>query len=81
MIPTQDGIHLATDLYFPMKEGNPVVEKLPVLLQRTPYGKTAERFKPTIHLFVEKGYGSVSVDEIIKIHKQFDKEGNPVENK
>ncbi len=80
MIPTQDGIHLATDLYFPLKDGHPVNEKLPVLLQRTPYGKTAERFKPAIHLFVEKGY----IVAIQDLRGRYDSEGeftkyNPLE--
>ena len=33
-IPMQDGIRLATDLYFPPEPG-----RYPVLLERTPYGK------------------------------------------
>src|ERR1700691_637904 len=35
MIPMRDGVHLATDLYFP--EG--AAEPLPVVLIRTPYNK------------------------------------------
>src|SRR5262249_52540199 len=48
MIPMRDGVRPATDLYRP--QGS---DKLPVLLQRTPYGKSgvslveqAKRFRP-----------------------------------
>lgn len=34
-VPMRDGVHLATDLYLP----HPPHEPLPVLLERTPYGK------------------------------------------
>ncbi|MBB6559528.1 putative CocE/NonD family hydrolase [Acidovorax soli] len=37
-VPMRDGVHLATDLYLPAGMAGP----LPVLLERTPYGKNAE---------------------------------------
>jgi uncharacterized protein len=37
-VPMRDGVHLATDLYLPAGMAGP----LPVLLERTPYGKDAE---------------------------------------
>lgn len=37
-VPMRDGVHLATDLYLPADISGP----LPVLLERTPYGKDAE---------------------------------------
>ena len=40
MVPMRDGIRLATDVYRPARDGAPVEELLPVLLQRTPYGKS-----------------------------------------
>ncbi len=40
MVPMRDGIHLATDIYRPSHGGTPVDPPFPVLLQRTPYGKT-----------------------------------------
>ncbi|MDH3990738.1 MAG: hypothetical protein OEV34_16515, partial [Gammaproteobacteria bacterium] len=43
MIPMRDGVRLATDIYRPSRVGAPVDEKLPVLLQRTPYDKTGTR--------------------------------------
>ena len=40
MIPTRDGKRMATDIYRPARNGVTVNERLPVLLQRTPYDKT-----------------------------------------
>ncbi|MEO8622684.1 MAG: CocE/NonD family hydrolase [bacterium] len=40
MIPTRDGKRMATDVYRPARNGVAVTERLPVLLQRTPYDKT-----------------------------------------
>jgi putative CocE/NonD family hydrolase len=40
MIPTRDGKRMATDVYRPAHNGVAVTERLPVLLQRTPYDKT-----------------------------------------
>jgi hypothetical protein len=40
MVSVRDGIRLATDIYRPMRDGMPVVERLPVLLERTPYDKS-----------------------------------------
>src|SRR4051812_20746821 len=37
MIPVRDGIRLSTKLYRPAMNGVPVTERLPALLQRTPY--------------------------------------------
>ena len=39
MVPMRDGVHLATDVYRPTVNGEPVQGKLPLLLQRTPYNK------------------------------------------
>ena len=40
MIPMQDGVRLATDIYRPAQAGRPVAGAFPVILERTPYGKT-----------------------------------------
>jgi putative CocE/NonD family hydrolase len=42
MVKTRDGIDLATDIYFPALDGKPVAGRFPVLLERTPYGKTVD---------------------------------------
>src|SRR3954453_7824248 len=39
MIPMRDGVHLATDIYRPAKDGQPVDGKFPTILERTPYNK------------------------------------------
>jgi len=41
MIPTRDGKRMATDVYRPAVGGVPVQERLPVLLNRTPYNKNS----------------------------------------
>ena len=41
MVPMRDGVKLATDIYFPAQGGGPVEGKFPVVLERTPYNKTA----------------------------------------
>jgi putative CocE/NonD family hydrolase len=40
MVPMRDGVRLATDVYRPAKDGKPLPGRLPVILERTPYGKT-----------------------------------------
>ena len=39
MVPMRNGVHLATDIYRPALNGEPVQGRLPLLLQRTPYNK------------------------------------------
>lgn len=36
----RDGVRLATDIYRPARNGQPVAGRFPVILERTPYGKT-----------------------------------------
>ncbi len=40
-VPMRDGLQLATDLYFPAVEGQPAPGVFPVILERTPYDKSA----------------------------------------
>jgi putative CocE/NonD family hydrolase len=40
MVRMRDGVRLATDLYRPARGGKPVPGRFPVILERTPYGKT-----------------------------------------
>jgi putative CocE/NonD family hydrolase len=40
MVPMRDGVRLATDVYRPAKDGRPLPGRFPVILERTPYGKT-----------------------------------------
>ncbi|MBK8648899.1 MAG: CocE/NonD family hydrolase [Gemmatimonadetes bacterium] len=61
MIPTRDGVRMATDIYRPARNGVPVTEKLPVLLNRTPYDKTG--LAAQARFFAERGY-VVAVQDI-----------------
>ncbi len=56
MIPMRDGVRLATDIYRPARGGAPLDEKLPVLLQRTPYGKTGAGLVESARYFAANGY-------------------------
>ena len=40
MVPMRDGVRLATDIYRPARNGKPLPGRFPVILERTPYGKT-----------------------------------------
>ncbi|MGH8121806.1 MAG: CocE/NonD family hydrolase, partial [Rudaea sp.] len=42
MVAMRDGVHLATDIYLPARDGKPVAQRFPVILERTPYDKTAD---------------------------------------
>ena len=42
MVHMRDGVGLATDVYVPGRNGKPVEQRLPVILERTPYDKTAD---------------------------------------
>jgi uncharacterized protein len=42
MVAMRDGIHLATDVYLPARDGRALPGPFPVLVERTPYGKRNE---------------------------------------
>src|SRR6266705_2289917 len=42
MVPMRDGVRLATDAYVPGRNGKPVEQRFPVIIERTPYDKTAD---------------------------------------
>ena len=42
MVGMRDGVRLATDVYRPARDGKPVPGRFPVILERTPYGKTVD---------------------------------------
>jgi uncharacterized protein len=54
MVPMRDGVRLATDVYFPAKEGIVLDGRRPVILERTPYRKSANLYM-TIP-FLQNGY-------------------------
>jgi putative CocE/NonD family hydrolase len=42
MVPMRDRVRLATDIYRPARNGAALAERFPVILERTPYDKTAD---------------------------------------
>jgi putative CocE/NonD family hydrolase len=69
MVPMRDGVRLATDVYRPARDGKPLPGRFPVILERTPYGKTvvsrselsvadpkAKSRAEVARFFVSKGY-------------------------
>jgi uncharacterized protein len=54
MVAMRDGVKLATDIYFPARDGAVLADKLPVLLCRTPYGKNPPRITPATNPIAEK---------------------------
>lgn len=61
MIPTRDGKRMATDIYRPARNGVPVNERFPILLDRTPYDKGASQKQA--EYFTQHGY-VVAVQDI-----------------
>ena len=62
MVPVRDGMRLATDVYRPAAGGEPVDERFPVLLHRTPYNKASERLAGQARWFASHGYVVVVQD-------------------
>ncbi len=62
MVPARDGTLLATDLHRPAQAGRPLPGPFPALLQRTPYGKSAEGRVLEARFFAERGYVVVIQD-------------------
>jgi putative CocE/NonD family hydrolase len=59
-VPMRDGVHLATDVYLPAKDGKVLPGKHPVVLTRLPYNKDgAKRFG---EYFAKNGYAFVAQD-------------------
>ena len=62
MLPMRDGVRLATDVYRPGRDGEPVAESFPALLHRTPYNKASERLAEQARWFASHGYVVVVQD-------------------
>ncbi len=56
MITMRDGVHLATDIYFPALHGQRAQGKFPVILERTPYDKAAAGNVVNGNYFARRGY-------------------------
>ena len=57
----RDGVHLATDLYIPVQQGQRGAERFPAVLLRTPYNKAAWG-TGIVRFFAEHGYLSATQD-------------------
>ncbi|MEE3260073.1 MAG: CocE/NonD family hydrolase [Candidatus Latescibacterota bacterium] len=63
MVAMRDGVRLATDLYFPARDGVRVGKKLPAVFHRTPYDKSdVERNGGYGRFFAQRGYVAVYQD-------------------
>ena len=71
MIPLRDGISLATDIYFPSQNGKLVPQKFPIILERTPYGKSLGENVLNGQFFAKRGY----ICAIQDVRGRFDSEG------
>src|SRR5579864_9828832 len=56
MVPMRDGIRLATDIYRPAAAGKPSSLRLPILLHRTPYDKSAAATVAIAETLARHGY-------------------------
>ena len=71
MIPMRDGVKLAADIYLPA-EGESIAEgQFPVILERTPYDKTAPRQVTNMKYYARRGYVGVIQD----VRGRFESEG------
>ena len=63
MVEMRDGVRLATDLYFPARDGLPLPGKFPAVFHRTPYDKSdVERNGNYGRFFAQRGYVAVYQD-------------------
>lgn len=62
MVRARDGIGLASDVYRPARDGEPVDGRFPTILCRTPYDKTDRRYTEIADFFVPRGYAVVLQD-------------------
>jgi putative CocE/NonD family hydrolase len=60
MVTMRDGVRLATDVYRPALNGQPVPGKFPAILERTPYDKGG--IESWARYFVPRGYVAVGQD-------------------
>lgn len=84
-VPMRDGVHLATDVYLPAVDGEALPGPFPVILERTPYGKTRpsrserSRAEPdeakgraeVARMFVDRGFAVIYQDN----RGRYDSEG------
>ena len=71
MIPMRDGVNLAADIYLPAVGANIAEGRFPVILERTPYDKTAPRQVTNMKYYARRGYVGVIQD----VRGRFESEG------
>ncbi len=71
MIPMRDGVKLASDIYLPAASANVAKGQFPVILERTPYDKTAPRQVTNMKYYARRGYVGVIQD----VRGRFESEG------
>lgn len=71
MIPMRDGVKLAADIYLPAEGANIAEGRFPVILERTPYDKTAPRQVTNMKYYARRGYVGVIQD----VRGRFESEG------
>ena len=62
MVSMRDGTRLATDIYRPARDGDPLPEPFPTILCRTPYDKSDARYEEIGDFFTPHGYVTVLQD-------------------
>ena len=62
MVPMRDGVRLATDIYLPTLNGEPVEGRFPAILERTPYHNGNSSLTATGRYFAKRGYAVVLQD-------------------
>ena len=72
MVPMRDGVRLATDIYRPATDGEPVAGRFPTILGRTSYDKNSPQMwvEPVADFFTPRGYVVVLQDLRGRYHSE-----------
>ena len=70
MVPTRDGVRLATDIYRPALDGEYAPGTFPTILCRTPYNKGDFRYTEIADFFTPRGYVTVLQDLRARYHSE-----------
>ena len=66
MVAMRDRVQLATDIYLPARNGQPLPARAPVILERTPYGKSGKTLRHAsaeiANIYASHGYAVVFQD-------------------
>src|SRR5690606_8307306 len=64
MVPMRDGVRLATDIYRPARDGEPLPGPFPALLVRTPYDKSVPHTVETKGIFFARHGYVVAIQDV-----------------